>query len=120
MPLQVTLLPNYIGLRDMKLLDTQYAIILPAVFTPFSAFLMTQYMRGLKETISATGEKEATVFLFLGYIVAVVWCVCVCACVKEFIVIPSEWIPRRLIDFGVWVKNMNIGSRYVVKNSTFF
>lgn len=50
MPLQVTMLPNYIGLRDMNLLDTPYAIILPAVFAPFSVFLMTQYMSGLENS----------------------------------------------------------------------
>jgi len=47
-------------------------------------------------------------FLFLGYIVAVVWCVLVCVCIKEFIVIPSEWIPRRLIDFGMWIESMKM------------
>ncbi len=45
-------------------------------------------------------------FSSFGYIVAVVWCVLVCVCIKEFIVIPSEWIPRRLIDFGAWAENM--------------
>ncbi|MBQ8800080.1 MAG: carbohydrate ABC transporter permease [Lachnospiraceae bacterium] len=50
MPLQVTLLPNYIGLRDMKLLDTPFAIVLPSVFAPFSVFLLTQYMKGLEQS----------------------------------------------------------------------
>lgn len=50
MPLQVTLLPNYIGLRDLKLLDTPLAIVLPAVFAPFSVFLMTQYMKGMEQS----------------------------------------------------------------------
>lgn len=50
MPLQVTLLPNYIGLRDMKLLNTPYAIVLPALFAPFSVFLLTQYMRGMEQS----------------------------------------------------------------------
>lgn len=45
-------------------------------------------------------------FSFFGYIVAVVWCVLVCVCIKEFIVIPSEWIPRRLIDFSAWIENV--------------
>ena len=45
-------------------------------------------------------------FSFLGYIVAVVWCVLACVCIKEFIVIPSEWIPRRLIDFNEWFWNV--------------
>lgn len=70
MPLQVTLLPNYIGLRDMKLLDTQYAIILPAIFTPFSAFLMTQYMRGLEEaSIEAAMLETNSVIRMLVMIV---------------------------------------------------
>ena len=70
MPLQVTLLPNYIGLRDMNLLDTQYAIILPAIFTPFSAFLMTQYMRGLEEvSIEAAMLETDSVIRMLVMIV---------------------------------------------------
>ena len=47
-------------------------------------------------------------FSSLGYFVAVVWGVLVCVCIKEFIVIPSEWIPRRLIDFKTWAENMNM------------
>lgn len=45
MPLQVMLLPNYIGLRDLKLLDTPYAIILPLLFSPLSVVILHQYMR---------------------------------------------------------------------------
>lgn len=58
MPLQVTLLPNYIGLRDMNLLDTPFAIVLPAVFTPFSVFLMTQYMKGLEQSFAEAALME--------------------------------------------------------------
>ena len=46
MPLQVTILPNYIGLRDLGLLDTRLGIILPAVFSPFGVVVMRQYMKG--------------------------------------------------------------------------
>lgn len=45
MPLQVMLLPNYIGLRDLKLLNTPYAIILPLLFSPLSVVILYQYMR---------------------------------------------------------------------------
>lgn len=45
MPLQVMLLPNYIGLRDMKLLNTPYAIILPLLFSPMVVIILYQYMR---------------------------------------------------------------------------
>lgn len=45
MPLQVMLLPNYIGLRSMKLLNTPYAIILPLLFSPLCVVILYQYMR---------------------------------------------------------------------------
>lgn len=44
MPLQTTLLPNYIGLRDLQLLDTPWALILPMLASPFAIYLMYQYM----------------------------------------------------------------------------
>lgn len=45
MPLQVMLLPNYIGLRDMSLLNTPYAIILPLVFSPLAVVVLHQYLK---------------------------------------------------------------------------
>lgn len=70
MPLQVTLLPNYIGLRDMKLLDTPFAIILPAVFTPFSVFLMTQYMRGMEQSfVEAALLETRSVIKIAGMVI---------------------------------------------------
>lgn len=45
MPLQVMLLPNYIGLRDLKLLNTPYAILLPLLFSPLGVVILHQYMR---------------------------------------------------------------------------
>lgn len=51
MPLQVTILPNYIGLRDLRLLDTHLCIILPAVFSPFGIVVMRQYMQGMDNSI---------------------------------------------------------------------
>jgi len=51
MPLQVTILPNYIGLRDMGLLNTRLGIILPAIFSPFGAVVMRQYMKGADNSV---------------------------------------------------------------------
>lgn len=71
MPLQVTLLPNYIGLRDMKLLDTPFAIILPAVFTPFSVFLMTQYMKGVEQSFAEAALLETRSVAKIMFVVVV-------------------------------------------------
>lgn len=51
MPLQVTILPNYIGLRDMGLIDTPFAIILPAIFSPFGVVVMNQYMKNIDNSV---------------------------------------------------------------------
>lgn len=45
MPLQVMLLPNYIGLRDMGLINSGLAIVLPLIFSPFAVVVIHQYMR---------------------------------------------------------------------------
>lgn len=62
MPLQVTILPNYIGLRDMNLIDTPFAIILPMVFSPFGVVVMHQYMKNInKSVIEATRLETSSV-----------------------------------------------------------
>lgn len=51
MPLQVTILPNYIGLRDMGLIDTRLGIILPMIFSPFGVVVMHQYMKSIDSSV---------------------------------------------------------------------
>lgn len=65
MPLQVTILPNYIGLRDMHLLDTEWAIILPGIFSPFGVFLMCQYMIGIDQSILEAARLETKSMLHI-------------------------------------------------------
>lgn len=45
MPYQVTLVPNFLVADKLGLLDTRWSIILPAVFSPFSIFLLTKVMK---------------------------------------------------------------------------
>ena len=47
LPFQVTMVPNVLTLRQMGLLDTVWAVILPMTIAPFSIFLLRQYMVGL-------------------------------------------------------------------------
>lgn len=58
MPLQVTILPNYIGLRDMGLINTPFAIILPAVFSPFGVVVMNQYMKNIDSSVIEAARLE--------------------------------------------------------------
>ena len=44
LPFQVTMVPNVLILREMNLLNTVWAVILPMWFNPFYVFLCRQYM----------------------------------------------------------------------------
>ncbi len=58
MPLQVTILPNYIGLRDMNLIDTPFGIILPMIFSPFGVVVMHQYMKSIDTSVIEATRLE--------------------------------------------------------------
>lgn len=58
MPLQVMVLPNYIGLRDMGLLNTRMAIILPLIFSPFAVIVIHQYMREIDSSVVEAARLE--------------------------------------------------------------
>ena len=51
LPLQVTLVPNFRMLEALNLLDTQWALVLPALFAPLGTFLMTQSFRAVPDEI---------------------------------------------------------------------
>lgn len=60
MPLQVTILPNYIGLRDMELIDTPFGIILPMIFSPFGVVVMHQYMKNIDNSVIEATRLETS------------------------------------------------------------
>ena len=58
MPLQVTLVPNYIMLDRLGLLDTYYALVLPMIFVPLGTFLMTQTFRAVPQEVLDAGKVD--------------------------------------------------------------
>ena len=51
MPVQVTLVPNYMLMQDLNLLNTFYAIALPAIFVPLGTFIITQSFRSISNDV---------------------------------------------------------------------
>lgn len=51
LPLQVTLMPNYIVLEKGKMLNTYWALALPAIILPLGTFIMTQSFRSLPVSV---------------------------------------------------------------------
>lgn len=69
MPFQVTLLPQYIVSREFGLYDTHFAMILPGIFAPFAAFLLTQVMKSVPdEIIEAARLDTSSTWQILWYI----------------------------------------------------
>lgn len=66
MPFQVTLVPNYMIADKLGILNTFWAIILPGVFSTFSCFLLTKYMRQIPssyiEAAKLDGATEWQIF----------------------------------------------------------
>ena len=58
MPLQVLLLPNYIGLRVIGILNSRMAILLPMIFSPFGVVVIHQYMREIDISLIEAARLE--------------------------------------------------------------
>jgi len=67
MPFQVTMVPNYIVLNKLGLLNTDSAIILPGVFSAFGMFIMRQFMQHIPDNLVETAQIDGanTYSLFL-------------------------------------------------------
>ena len=70
LPFQVTMLPSYLVLDRLNLINTHGAVILPAVFSAFPVFLCYNGFRGIPpqflEAARIDGAGEMTIFLKLG------------------------------------------------------
>lgn len=70
MPFQVTMLSSYLVLDRLHMLDTQGAVILPAIFSTFPVFLIYRGFRGvhpgLLEAGRMDGAGELRLFVMIG------------------------------------------------------
>ncbi|MCR4691733.1 MAG: carbohydrate ABC transporter permease [Lachnospiraceae bacterium] len=66
MPYQVSLVPNFLVAKWLGIINTKAAVILPGVFSTFSVFLLTKFMRriptGLIEAAQLDGATEWQIF----------------------------------------------------------
>lgn len=70
MPFQVTLVPNYIALRVLNLLDRGSAIILPGIFSAFGVFILRQFMLNISDSLIEAAQIDgANTFVIFGKII---------------------------------------------------
>lgn len=58
MPYQVTMVPNYLVSNWLHILDTNWAIWLPGIFSPFAVFLLTKFMRRIPASVIEAAEID--------------------------------------------------------------
>ena len=63
---EVTFIPNYVTLSKLQMLDTFWALLLPAVATPMGLFLMKQFMEQIPDSVveSARVDGAGTLTLY--------------------------------------------------------
>ena len=70
LPFQVLMLPEYMVLSRLRLIDTLWAVILPGVFSTFPVFIIYNFFKGIPEQeIEAArldGAGEFRIFLSIG------------------------------------------------------
>lgn len=57
-PLAVTLIPKFLVVNNMHLVNTYWALILPAMAQPFSVFIMVQFMKVLPKELEESAKID--------------------------------------------------------------
>lgn len=57
-PLAVTLIPKFLVVNNLRVVDTYWALILPAMAQPFSVFIMVQFMKGLPRELEESAKID--------------------------------------------------------------
>lgn len=70
MPFQVTMVSSYLVLDKLKLMNTHYAIILPAIFSTFPVFIMVKFFSSIPQTLieaaQLDGANDFQIFVKIG------------------------------------------------------
>ncbi|HZG87746.1 carbohydrate ABC transporter permease [Paenibacillus sp.] len=65
MPFQVTLVPNYLAMERLGLLDTRWAIIWPGVFAAFGVFLLRQFMLHIPKAYVEAAQIDGASYAYI-------------------------------------------------------
>ncbi len=69
-PFQVTMVPGYLVLKQMHLLNTHLAVILPGIFSAFPVFIMTKFFASIPtpliEAARLDGAGDFSIFMKVG------------------------------------------------------
>ena len=58
MPYQVTLVPNYLVADKLNILNSNWAIWLPGIFSPFAVYMLTKYIRRIPTSLIEAAQID--------------------------------------------------------------
>ena len=118
MPYQVTLVPNYIVDNALGILNTRWAIILPGIFSPFSVFILTKYMRRIPKAmveaaqLDGCGEWQIFTKIFMPLCRATLYSVAILVFIDYWNMVEQPLILLQDADsqpLSVFLSNINSG-----------
>ncbi len=74
LPLQVTLMPNYIVADLFRITNSYWAVILPGIFNPFGVFLLRQFMKMIPDAYIESAQMDGAghIRIFSGVVLPMV------------------------------------------------
>ncbi len=118
MPYQVTLVPNYLVIDRLNLMNTRWAIILPGIFSPFSVFILTKFMKRIPSSIveaaKLDGAGELSIFfrIFLPLCRSVLYSVAILVFIDYWNMVEQPLIllkDEELYPLSVFLSKINQG-----------
>jgi len=65
MPFQVTLVPNYLAMEWLGLLDTKWAVVWPGAFAAFGVFLLRQFMLHIPRAYTEAAQMDGASYAYI-------------------------------------------------------
>ena len=118
MPYQVTLVPNYLVIDKLNLMNTRWAIILPGIFSPFSVFILTKFMRRIPSSVTeaakldGAGEHQIFFRIFLPLCQSVLYSVAILVFLDYWNMVEQPLIlltDEELYPLSVFLSKINQG-----------
>ncbi len=118
MPYQVTLVPNYLVSDWLGILNTRWSIILPGIFSPFSVFILTKFMKRIPSSIveaaKLDGAGELSIFfrIFLPLCRSVLYSVAILVFIDYWNMVEQPLIllkDEELYPLSVFLSKINQG-----------
>ncbi len=115
-PAQVTLIPNFLIIKNLGWYDTYLALIVPGLFSALSTFLLRQYYRGIPLDLDEAARMDgaSSLRIWLQVIVPLSWPVIAALAVFTFQATWNDFLWPLVVTGSQEMRTVPIGLSYFV------